>query len=101
GQPARNLEFAFPHQLDRLQREWLIKDFVREQFVRKGMIADVNIHAPHPDGDERNWHAHVLLTMRELDGEKFAKTKNTEWNQQERVLEWREKWAQMSARALE
>ena len=101
GQPARNVVVAFPHQLDQQQREWLIKDFVREQFVRKGMVADVNIHAPHPGRNERNFHAHILLTMRELDGEDFARTKNREWNRTETLERWRERWAEMGGRALE
>ena len=100
GQPARNLEFAFPHQLNQQQRERLLKDYLREQFVRQGMIADANIHAPHPAGDQRNYHAHVLVTMRKLDGDNFAKTKNREWNRPEQMLKWRERWAEMSARAL-
>jgi hypothetical protein len=101
GQPARNLDMAFPDKLNQQQREWLIKDFVREQFVRKGMVADVNIHAPHPGGDERNYHAHVMLTMREIDGEGFAKTKNRDWNRKETLETWRERWAEMGGRALE
>ena len=55
------------------QREYLIKDFVRENFVRKGMVADVALHLPHPDGDPRNYHAHVLLTMREIGPEGSAR----------------------------
>jgi len=101
GQPARNIEFAFPEKLNQQQREWLLKDFLREQFVRKGMIADANIHAPHPGRDERNFHAHVLVTMRELDGDGFAKRKNREWNRRETLEGWRERWAEMGARALE
>ena len=101
GQPARNLEFSFPHQLNQQQREWLLKDFVREEFVRKGMIADANIHAPHPQGDDRNFHAHVLLTMRELDGENFATKKNRDWNRIEHMEHWRARWAEMGGRALE
>ena len=101
GQPARNIEFAFPHQMEEKQREWLLKDFVREQFVRAGMIADVSIHNPHPDGDQRNVHAHVLLTMRELEGENFARTKNRDWNTKEQLGQWRERWAEKGARALE
>jgi MobA/MobL family len=100
GQPARNMFVAFPHELNQQQREWLIKDFVREQFVRKGMIADVAIHAPDERGDERNYHAHILLTMRKLDGEEFAKTKCRAWNSKEQLNEWREQWASMGARAL-
>jgi hypothetical protein len=100
GQPARNMFVAFPHELNQQQREWLIKDFVREQFARKGMIADVAIHAPDERGDERNYHAHILLTMRKLDGDEFAKTKCREWNGKEQLNEWREQWAEKGARAL-
>jgi MobA/MobL family len=100
GQPARNMFVAFPHELNQQQREWLIKDFVREQFARKGMIADVAIHAPDERGDERNFHAHILLTMRKLDGEEFAKTKCRDWNSKEQLNEWREQWAEKGARAL-
>lgn len=101
GQPARNIDLAFPHQLNPQQREWLVKDFVREQFVRQGMIADVNIHAPHAGRDGRNYHAHLLLTMRPLDGETFAKSKNRDWNRAETLERWKERWAEMGARALE
>src|SRR4051812_6479278 len=37
---------AFPHQLSAQQREWLLKDFIREEFTRKGFGASAAIHAP-------------------------------------------------------
>jgi hypothetical protein len=101
GRPARNIVVAFPHQLDQQQREWMLKDFVREAFVRKGMVADVNMHAPHPGGDDRNYHAHILLTMREIDGDGFAKTKNRDWNKREMLEQTRERWAELGGRMLE
>ena len=100
GRPARNVIVAFPHELNQQQREWLVKDFAREAFARKGMIADVAMHAPDAKGDERNYHAHILLTMRKLDGDEFAKTKCREWNQEEQLAEWREQWAERGAKAL-
>ncbi|OYV88771.1 MAG: MobA/MobL family protein, partial [Acidiphilium sp. 37-60-79] len=31
---------------------------------RFGVVADVALHEPHREGDERNWHAHILTTTR-------------------------------------
>ena len=91
-----------PHELTAQQKEWLIKDFVRETFVRQGMIADVNIHAPHENGDERNYHVHCLLTMRKLDGRRLCQDEMPGSGTGRDELEaWREKWAHMGARALE
>lgn len=101
GRPARKVEFSLPHELDAEQRRRLVTDFVRETFSRRGMVADVNIHEPHDGNDERNYHVHCLLTMRRLDGDDFAKTKERQWDKKEELAQWREKWAQMGGRALE
>ena len=91
GQPGRNVEFALPHELSAEQRRRLVTDFIRETFARRGMVADVSIHAPHGKNDDRNHHAHCLLTMRRLDGDGFAKTKERQWNSKEELGQWREK----------
>jgi ATP-dependent exoDNAse (exonuclease V) alpha subunit len=101
GRPARNVEFALPHELTDQQREWLVKDFVREAMVRKGMAADAAIHRPHRKSDERNHHVHILVTTKAITAEGFAATKNREWNRRETLEEWREKLAILGARALE
>jgi hypothetical protein len=100
AQLARSLELNFPHELDADQRRQLLRDFVREQFVRKGMVADVAIHAPDQHSDERNYHAHVLLTLREITPEGFGE-KVRDWNSKELNAQWREKWAELGARYLE
>ena len=100
AQLARSLELSLPHELNAEQRRQLVRDFVREQFVRKGMIADVAIHRPHEDGDQRNYHAHILLTMREIGYEGFG-DKVREWNGKELNQQWRDKWAELGARYLE
>ena len=101
AQLAREIEIALPHELTDQQREGLVKDFVREQFVRRGMVADVAIHAPDRDGDERNHHAHILLTTRALDGDGFAATKDRDWNSKALLQEWRERWDRTANRYLE
>ncbi|EKO39511.1 MAG: MobA/MobL family protein [Solidesulfovibrio magneticus str. Maddingley MBC34] len=100
AQLAREIEIALPYELTDEQRRQLITDFTRENFVRKGMIADVAIHAPDREGDDRNHHAHILLTMREIGPEGFGKKKR-EWNSKAQLQEWREKWEKTANRYLE
>jgi diadenosine tetraphosphate (Ap4A) HIT family hydrolase len=97
---AREIRIALPHELTDQQREWLVKDFVREQFTRKGMIADVNIHAPGGEGDDRNYHAHILATLRTVGPEGFGLV-NREWNKTEQVEQWRAEWERMANKQLE
>jgi len=100
SQLAREIEIALPYELTDKQREYLVKDFVRENFVRHGMIADVAIHKPAPKGDQRNHHAHILLTMRELGPDGFA-AKMREFDSKAQLTEWREKWEHLANRCLE
>lgn len=100
AQLARNIEVNLPCELTPEQRRQMLRDFVREQFVRKGMVADVAIHTAHLHGDERNVHGHILLTMREVTPEGFGK-KVREWNDQSLGNDWRKKWADLGARYLE
>lgn len=75
AQLAMNLDIALPHEQTLEQNRRLMQDFVREQFQRKGYAAHFAIHPPDRDGDERNIHAHVLVTLRKIDEHGFARTK--------------------------
>jgi ATP-dependent exoDNAse (exonuclease V) alpha subunit len=92
AQLARDIEISLPHELDRMQQIELVRAFVAEQFVAQGMIADIAFHAPGKRGDNRNYHAHILLTMRELLGDGFG-NKARGWNETEQLEHWREAWA--------
>lgn len=100
AQLARELQLSLPHELTDEQRRELLIGFVQEHFVNHGMIADIAIHAPARDGDHRNHHAHVMLTMRSLTGEGFG-NKVRDWNSPETLQQWREGWAHHQNRALE
>lgn len=100
AQLSREIELALPHELSADQRRELVRAFVRDQFVSRGMVADVAIHAPSRHGDDRNHHAHIMLTTRALTAEGFG-PKAREWNRAEQLEQWREAWAQHSNRALE
>jgi len=64
------------------------------------MIADINIH--HLDGN--NPHAHILLTMRNLqinpEGNIEFGLKNTDWNSKELLLIQRKRWEKISNKYL-
>jgi len=100
SQVAREVRVALPAELTHAQRVELVRDFAQEQFVDRGMVADIALHAPGRDGDDRNHHAHILLTTREIDPEGFT-TKNRDWNKVELLEDWREAWAQGANLALE
>lgn len=100
SQVAREVRVALPAELTHAQRVELVRDFAQEQFVDRGMIADIALHAPGRDGDDRNHHAHILLTTREIGPEGFT-TKNRDWNKVEVLEGWREAWARDSNAALE
>ena len=101
AQLAREIEIALPHELTAQQREWLVKDFAREAFVRKGYAVDIAIHAPDKNSDDRNHHAHLMVTMRTLGEDGFAAKKDPAMNKREQLGEWREQWAHLANRHLE
>lgn len=100
AQLAKDFKLALPWELNKEQREWLVKDFAREM-SRRGMVVDAAIHEPEDrKSDERNYHVHILCTTRDIGPDGFGK-KNREWNTREELEGWRERWAKLGARHLE
>jgi hypothetical protein len=102
AQLAREINMALPHELTDAQRLELVREFVRDQFVSQGMIADIAIHSPVVDkgDDPRNHHAHVLLTMRHAGGGGLRRVKTRAWNSETMLLAWRRAWARHQNEAL-
>lgn len=125
AQLSREIEVALPAELTATQQKELVREYVKENFVDHGMIADIAIH----DRGDGNPHAHIMLTMRGLDeqgkwqgkqkkeyildknGEKqydpIKKTykcrtvKPNDWDKPETLKKWRENWAKTVNRELE
>lgn len=102
AQLAREINLALPHELTHDQRVELVRDFVLEQFVARGMVADLAIHQPVVEkGDNRlNHHAHILLTLRQAMAQGFRQVKTREWNADSLLVTWRAAWAEHQNRAL-
>lgn len=98
SQLAREFEFSLPVELNQKQNLELAREFIKDQFVKRGMMADFAIH-----WEDGNPHVHVMLTMRELTEEGFGlkvradvKSKSFElnWNSRQFLNELRAKWAE-------
>jgi hypothetical protein len=72
AQVAREFLVALPDELDAGQRRRLAVDFAQELADRYGIAADVAIHAPGKEGDQRNHHAHILTTTNRVEGDGFG-----------------------------
>ncbi len=111
SQLAREINVALPRELSNEKQKELIQNFVQNEFVNKGMIADIAIHRD----DKENPHAHIMLTMRSIDENGFGK-KNRDWNadfansrennrgfvkSSENCLSVREQWSNHANKALE
>ncbi len=99
AQLAREFNFALPRELTLQQNIALAKEFVKQEFVSKGMIADLCIHNDKNPAGDLQPHAHVMLTLREVTSEGFGQ-KVREWNAKENLLDWRESWAEVANRHL-
>lgn len=66
AQLCREIVVALPRELGLEQNVRLVSGFVEEAFTSAGMCADVSVHVP--EGGP-NQHAHIMLTMREVDAE--------------------------------
>jgi len=105
---AREFEIAFPHELNAEQRQEMLDELCQKIVDRHNVVVDAVIHAPHTKGgtDERNYHAHIMFTGRQLDRKTgdFAKNRNRDFNKgksSETVTQWRKDFADIVNRQLE
>lgn len=80
GRTAREWILALPHELipddelflndiNKNRAAWVAFKFAQELAKRYSVAVDVAIHEPAKDGDNRNYHAHIMTTTRELKNE--------------------------------
>ncbi|MBB3967162.1 MobQ family relaxase [Rhizobium metallidurans] len=103
AQLAREFNMALPFELTHDQRLDLVRDFVGAHFVKRGMVADIALHDPIPDQGQnaKNFHAHVMLTLRRATPDGLDPVKTREWNSKELLNAWRAEWAVACNAALE
>ena len=123
AQLAYSFDIALQNELTMEENIELARKFVQEQFVSRGMIADLAVHTlDKKDGEHQNPHFHVLCPIRPLNkdgtwGKKqtreyildehsnripdgkgdyvFKAVPTTDWGKPETLEHWREEWAKL------
>lgn len=79
GQTAREVQLTIPRELNQEQRFKLVRDFVRDTYVSRGMVADIAWHNKIASDGKEQPHAHVLLTLRHVSESGFGKKSRHEY----------------------
>ena len=61
---AREIIINLPYELDEINRAELVQEFTEYLAKNYNVAIDFAIHEPSKDGDQRNHHAHILMTTR-------------------------------------
>lgn len=76
AQLSREFIVAVPDGLGDKSKE-LTAELVK-QLTDRGMVVDYALHEPSKEGDTRNYHWHLMTTLRPIEGEGFGK-KSQDW----------------------
>ena len=100
---AREIRLALPHELDAGQRKELVQEFAHAIANRYNIAVDVAVHAPDKEGDDRNHHAHLLITTNTIKGDglgnkcrEMDKVACDKSSQQNSIESLREQWATLA-----
>ena len=124
AQVARRIVVPIPREVPKERHVKLMREYCRNEFVSRGMVADLAIH----DKGDGNPHAHIRLTMRAMDedgkwlpkarkvydldengerirlpsgkGWKSHKERTVDWDEPWNAEKWRRDWADLANRYL-
>lgn len=93
---GREIRLSLPNdkEISDNDRITLVREFVKDTFISRGMCGILAIHEGRNEVPEKcNPHCHVILTDRPVDEHGFCATKDRSWNRKETLIQWREMWA--------
>ena len=109
AQLAYSFDIALQNEFSIVENIALARQFLLDNFVSRGMIADFAVHQPDKkDGGISNPHFHVMCPIRPLNPDgtwgakqrrvyrangKFDAVPTTDWGRPETLEAWREAWA--------
>jgi ATP-dependent exoDNAse (exonuclease V) alpha subunit len=106
---AREYQVALPCELGPSERLSLAREFAHEIADRYGVLVDLAIHDPKPEGNPRNYHAHLLTTTRVVSASGFGNKTGLDLSFEERLNQGlqghrefhhlRERWAVLTNEA--
>lgn len=108
AQLAYSFDIALQNEFSLDENIQLARQFLLDNFVSRGMIADFAVHQPDKENGIPNPHFHVLCPIRPLNTDgtwgakqrrvyrangKFDAVPTTDWGRPETLKAWREAWA--------
>ncbi len=108
AQLAYSFDIALQNEFSMEENIALARQFLLDNFVSRGMIADFAVHQPDKEGGIPNPHFHVMCPIRPLNPDgtwgakqrrvyrengKFDAVPTTGWGKPETLEAWREAWA--------
>jgi len=108
---ATEIQVTLPFELAPEHRLAMARSFSQEIADHYKVAVDLAVHDPRPSGDPRNFHAHLLLTTREVSAEGLGAKTGLDMQTKERVrlglpnlsqefTAIRERWATITNEAL-
>ncbi len=108
---AKEIQVTLPHELPAERRIELARTFSQEISDNYRVAVDLAVHDPRPSGDPRNYHAHLLLTTREISAGGLRAKAGLDMSSAERArlglpnlsqefTALRERWASLTNEAL-
>ncbi|HCR1916842.1 TPA: MobA/MobL family protein [Enterobacter kobei] len=93
---AKEFKITLPCELTNEQNIKLLREYLKKNFTDKGIICDFVIHN---DKDNKNPHAHVMITTREITLSGFGK-KVRAWDEEKTLHDWRKQWSKTQNKHL-
>lgn len=73
AQLAKEVVLVLPRNLSPEQHIEVVQGWVKDNIISRGLVADVALHSPDASDGGKNPHAHVMFTLRPVEGDGFGK----------------------------
>lgn len=73
AQLAKEALLILPRNLSHQQQKEVVESFIKDSLTSRGLVADYAIHEPDASDGGKNPHAHILFTLRPVEGDSFGK----------------------------
>lgn len=70
---AKEVVLVLPRNLDTEQHKEVVERFIHDNITKHNLVADYAIHSPEASDGGRNPHAHIMFTLRPVEGDGFGK----------------------------
>jgi len=97
---GRELLVAIPHELPQEQQIDLAKEFALEVQKRYGCAVIMGLHQADRNGDQRNVHAHIVMTTREIGEDGYLGAKIHQMDKRGEIDELKKLWEQTANKYL-